>query len=183
MPVEGFGAIDIEVDMEEWDADMAGAAIDLFVLDAQRYRMVLRATQPQSNQVALEATFGQRVQKEGIALTVRLDPDVARSAERLEAATLQHFRIRVKTRDQRIGQYRGSLQTTNVERTSIITLTCRDVIPGRAKRFLDSLAATYIDYTAEARLATSLQTEVFIDGQLDEINALTDTLELSLIHI
>ena len=177
MPVAGFGAIDLEVDMEAWGADMAGAAIDLFVLDAQRYKMVLRATQPQSDQVALEASFGQRVQKEGIALTVRLDPDVARSAERLEAATLQHFRIRVKTRDQRIGQYRGSLQTTNVERTSIITLTCRDVIPGRAKRFLDSLAATYIDYTAEARLATSLQTEVFIDGQLDEINALTDTLE------
>ena len=39
------------------------------------------------------------------------------------------------------------------------------------------MAATYIDYTAEARLATNLQTEVFINGQLDEINALTDTLE------
>ena len=50
-------------------------------------------------------------------------------------------------------------------------------MPDRAKRFLDTLAATYIDYTAEARLATNLQTEVFINGQLDEINALTDTLE------
>ena len=77
----------------------------------------------------------------------------------------------------RIGQYRGALQTTNVERTSVITMTCSDVLPDRAKRFLDTLAATYIDYTAEARLATNLQTEVFINGQLEEINALTDTLE------
>ena len=56
-------------------------------------------------------------------------------------------------------------------------MTCTDVLPDRAKRFLDTLAATYIDYTAEARLATNIQTEKFINGQLEEINALTDTLE------
>ena len=56
-------------------------------------------------------------------------------------------------------------------------MTCSDVLPDRAKRFLDTLAATYIDYTAEARLATNVQTEKFINEQLQEINALTDTLE------
>ena len=56
-------------------------------------------------------------------------------------------------------------------------MTCGDVIPDRAKRFLDTLAATYIDYTAEARLATNVQTERFINERLQEINALTDTLE------
>ena len=140
-------------------------------------RLVLNATGPEADQTTLEVPFGSRVTKEGLDLTVTLAKDVARNADRLEGAKAQHFRIRIKNRDQRIGQYRGALQTTNVERTSVIAMTCTDVLPERAKRFLDTLAATYIDYTAEARLATNIQTEKFINGQLEEINALTDTLE------
>ena len=56
-------------------------------------------------------------------------------------------------------------------------MTCNDQLKERAKRFLDTLAATYINYTAEERLATNLQTEKFISEQLDEINALTENLE------
>ena len=177
MPVAGFGALDVEANIDGFSPAMTGRAIDLFVLDAQRCRLVLDATAREDEQVTVEARFGERITAHGIDLVVRLDDDVARDAARLEGAAAQHFRIRVKTRAQRIGQYRGALQTTNVERTSVITMTCTDVLPDRAKRFLDTLAATYIDYTAEARLATNMQTEVFINGQLDEINALTDTLE------
>ena len=177
MPVSRFGALDIEANVEGFAENMAGHAIDLFVLDATTCRVVLDATEAEDNQIAFEALFGERIQKHGVDMVVRLDDGVAGDADRLQSAATQHFRIRVKTRAQRIGQYRGALQTTNVERTSVIAMTCNDVLPDRAKRFLDTLAATYIDYTAEARLATNLQTEVFINGQLDEINALTDTLE------
>ena len=177
MPVSRFGALDIEANVEGFAENMAGHAIDLFVLDATTCRVVLDATEAEDNQIAFEALFGERIQKHGVDMVVRLDDGVAGDANRLQSAATQHFRIRVKTRAQRIGQYREALQTTNVERTSVIAMTCNDVLPDRAKRFLDTLAATYIDYTAEARLATNLQTEVFINGQLDEINALTDTLE------
>ena len=177
MPVSRFGALDIEANVEGFAENMAGHAIDLFVLDATTCRVVLDATESEDNQISFEALFGEHIQKHGVDMVVRLDDGVAGDADRLQSAANQHFRIRVKTRAQRIGQYRGALQTTNVERTSVIAMTCNDVLPDRAKRFLDTLAATYIDYTAEARLATNLQTEVFINGQLDEINALTDTLE------
>ena len=177
MPVAGFGAISVEAHVDGFAPNMTGRAIDLFVLDATTCRLVLNAMGPEDDQVELQAQFGERVTEGGIDLVVRLDDDVARDAGKLESAATQHFRIRVKTRGQRIGQYRAALQTTNIERTSVITMTCTDVLPDRAKRFLDTLAATYIDYTAEARLATNMQTEVFINEQLDEINALTDTLE------
>ena len=177
MPVSGFGAIDVDVNVKGFEANMTGRAIDLFVVDATTCRVVLDATGAEDEQITFEALFGERIQKHGVDMVVRLDDSVAGDSERLQSAASQHFRIRVKTRAQRIGQYRGALQTTNVERTSVIAMTCSDVLPDRAKRFLDTLAATYIDYTAEARLATNLQTEVFINGQLDEINALTDTLE------
>ena len=177
MPVAGFAAIKIQANADGFSGAMAGTAIDLFVVDAQQCRIVLNATLPEADQISFDARFGERIVKHGVDLVVRLNDDVARDAARLESATAQHFRIRVKSRAQRIGQYRGALQTDNVERTSVITMTCTDVLPDRAKRFLDTLAATYIDYTAEARLATNMQTEKFINGQLDEINALTDTLE------
>jgi len=177
MPVSGFGAIDVDVNVESFEANMTGRAIDLFVVDATTCRVVLDATGAEDEQITFEALFGERIQKHGVDMVVRLNDGAAGDSERLQSAASQHFRIRVKTRAQRIGQYRGALQTTNVERTSVIAMTCSDVLPDRAKRFLDTLAATYIDYTAEARLATNLQTEVFINGQLDEINALTDTLE------
>jgi len=177
MPVAGFGALTVDVNVDGFEGGMAGSAIDLFVVDATTCRLVLNATGSEDEQTTVEVRFGERVTEGGIDLVVRLDDEVARDAARLEAATKQHFRIRVKTRAQRIGQYRGALQTTNVERTSVITMSCSDVLPDRAKRFLDTLAATYIDYTAEARLATNVQTEKFIGGQLEEINALTDTLE------
>ena len=177
MPVAGFGAIDVEANIDGFSPAMTGRAIDLFVLDAQRCRLELNATASEDSLTTLVARFGERVTEGGIDLVVRLNDDVARDAARLEGAAAQHFRIRVKTRGMRIGQYRGALQTTNVERTSVITMTCTDVLPNRAKRFLDTLAATYIEYTAEARLATNMQTEVFINEQLEEINALTDTLE------
>ena len=177
MPVAGFAAIKIDANADGFSGAMAGTAIDLFVVDAQQCRIVLNATLPEADQISFDARFGERIVKHGVDLVVRLNDDVARDAARLESAIGQHFRIRVKSRAQRIGQYRGALQTDNVERTSVITMTCTDVLPDRAKRFLDTLAATYIDYTAEARLATNMQTEKFINGQLDEINALTDTLE------
>ena len=156
---------------------MTGTAIDLFIMDAQTCRIVLNATLPGADQIRFEVPFGEPISKHGVDLVVRLNDDIARDAAKLESATAQHFRIRVQSRDQRIGQYRSALQTDNVERTSVITMSCTDVLPDRAKRFLDTLAATYIDYTAEARLATNMQTEKFINGQLDEMNALTDTLE------
>ena len=175
-PAGQFGSLNVDVNIDGFAPGMTGRAIDLFVVDAKTCRLVLNATGPEVDQTTLEVPFGTRVTREGLDMTVTLNPDVASNADRLEGAKAQHFRIRVKNRDQRIGQYRGALQTTNVERTSVIAMTCTDVLPDRAKRFLDTLAATYIDYTAEARLATNIQTEKFINGQLEEINALTDTL-------
>ena len=79
------------------------------------------------------------------------------------------YRFTVFTRDQRIQQYQGRLKANNIERTSVLSLSCQDVLPSR-QAFLDTLAA-FIDY-GRARLATNLQTGVHL-GQLAEINALT----------
>ncbi len=175
-PVDGFGAISVDVDADAWDESNMGLPIDLFVLDAERYRLVIPAPWGGEDRV-LDREFGERIDEEGMNLVVRLHPDYAVDSRRLAMAQSQHFRIQVFSREQRIEDYRKRLTASNVDRTSIIALKCQDMMPGRAVRFLDSLAATFIAYTAEAKLETSLQTEKFINSQLVEMQAITDTLE------
>ena len=176
-PVEGFAQFDIECAPENWSASMAGVPLDLYVIDAQHYRL----GQPGQSKDELEQEpkfrFGQRVEQNGMDLVVKLKETAQGQSSWLEDARRSQYRFTMFTRDQRIGQYRGRLEATNIERTSVLSLTCQDVLPSRAKRFLDTLSATFIDYTAEARLATNLQTEEFINDQLIEIEALTDTSE------
>ena len=57
MPVQGFSAISIEANAEGFAPSMAGRAMDLFVLDAQRCRIVLNATDSEKPN-ELEARFG-----------------------------------------------------------------------------------------------------------------------------
>ena len=176
-PVEGFAPFVLECEPENWANNMAGVPLDLYVVDAQHYRL---AKQGQSKDDVDEGPlhrFGQPVKQDGIDLTVSLKWGVESKTGWLEDAQKSQYRFTVFTRDQRISQYRSRLQAANIERTSVLSLTCQDVLPSRAKRFLDTLSATFIDYTGEARLATNLQTEAFINGQLAEIEALTDTLE------
>jgi len=175
-PVDGFGAISVDVDADAWDESNMGLPIDLFVLDAERYRLVIPAPWGGDDRV-LDREFGERIDEEGMNLVVRIHPDYAVDSRRLAMAQSQHFRIQVFSREQRIEDYRKRLTASNVDRTSIIALKCQDMMPGRAVRFLDSLAATFIAYTAEAKLETSLQTEKFINSQLVEMQAITDTLE------
>ena len=176
-PVEGFAPVAIECDVENWSASMTGKPIDLFVADASHYRLGLPGQTKDEVEASPKRRFGERVQADGMDLTIRLKRDFRGKQSWLEEVRRSQYRFTVFTRDQRIQQYRGRLKANNIERTSVLSLSCQDVLPSRAKRFLDTLAATFIDYTAEARLATNLQTEAFIGEQLAEINALTDTLE------
>ena len=176
-PVLKFSALHVVADMEYWAPSKTGMPIDLFVVDDQTVRVVFNSLEDQEHQYVTEVPFGTTITDQGVHLTVYLNDDGKDGSAVVAQAQGMHFRIRVKSRDQRINQYRKSLNANNVERTSIITLTCQDHLKERAKRFLDTLAATYIDYTAEARLATSIQTEQYISEQLDEINGLTENLE------
>ena len=166
----------MEANVEGFAPSMAGRAIDLFVLDAQRCRIVFNATASEDDQTELEVRFGERVTEGGIDLVVRLttrSPATRPASKRGQTALPHsgedpwhaHWPVPWRLANDQRGAHERHYHDLH------------DVFPDRAKRFLDTLAATYIDYTAEARLATNVQTERFINEQLQEINALTDTLE------
>ena len=99
MPVDGFAALDVEVNIDGFAPGMTGRAIDLFVVDAKTCRLVLNATGPEADQTTLEVPFGTRVTKEGLDMTVTSEPGRGGQCRPLEDAKAQHFRIRVKNRE------------------------------------------------------------------------------------
>ena len=66
MPVTGFSALDVEVNIEGFAPGMTGRAIDLFVVDVKTCRLVLNATESEADQTILDVPFGTRVTKEGL---------------------------------------------------------------------------------------------------------------------
>ena len=174
LPVGGFSAISIKVEPIAFAPKMLGRALDIFVQSPSTYKIVFE----ESDGVIIEiaARFGDLVTAQGLNMSIQIDNQTKNDKASLDAAISQHFRIRVYNRNQRISQYRGRTSAVNIEMTSIVTLACSDVLPTRAKRFLDTLASTYIDYTAEASHASNLQAEQYIDNQLLEIEYMTDSL-------
>lgn len=169
--VPGFGNLSIHAIPGLFHPTMLGRDIDLFVEDAEHFR--LHYTNGQGEGVNEVYRFGVPIEGPDLAMTVRYID----SADRISAAQKQHFRIRVYNRDGRIAQFRSGLTVENVERTSILTLHATSTLPGRAKEFLDTLAAAYISYTQDVQLESGLQTEQFIDRRISDLATIIDSLE------
>ena len=105
-PVEAFGDLSVEVDLDAWESSATGKALDIFVLDASSYRLVFNATGHPKDQRTFEARFGEHLDEAGMSLLVNLKGVVARNTERLQAMTQQQFRLRIRNREQRIAQFR-----------------------------------------------------------------------------
>jgi capsular exopolysaccharide synthesis family protein len=169
--VPAFSNLEIAALPGLFHPEMLGRDIDLFVENDRTYRLVY--TRPGGEEVEEVHTFGMAIEGPDVAMTVRYVGEPTQ----LDAAKRQHFRIRVYDRDGRIAQFRSGLTVENVERTSILTLRATSTLPGRAKQFLDTLAAAYIGYTQDAQLESGLQTEGFIDRRLTDLVAIMDSLE------
>ncbi|HIB77763.1 MAG TPA: hypothetical protein EYO58_09165, partial [Flavobacteriales bacterium] len=143
LPVGGFSVLDIDVQAEAFAPSMLGKSLNLFIQSSTTYKITFETKD--GGIVEIDARFGDLVTAHGLNISVALSKEVRFDSARTEAAKEQHFRIRVYNRNNRIYQYRSQMTAGNIEMTSIVTLTCSNVLPSRAKRFLDTLASTYID--------------------------------------
>ncbi|MDO7741797.1 MAG: P-loop NTPase, partial [Flavobacteriales bacterium] len=184
--VSGYSNIIIRANPELFNGSFLGRDIDLFIEDEAHY--LLRYAMPNGEVVEERYAFGVPIEGPNLALTIDfVDSKVFNytnangrgiNTEALEEARRQHFRFRVFNRSQRIGQMRGSLRVNNVLGTNILTLQSSSTLPGRGQEFLNILSEIYINYTKEARLESSLKTELFINLQLDELVNIMDSLEM-----
>jgi tyrosine-protein kinase Etk/Wzc len=87
------------------------------------------------------------------------------------------FEFQVHSMDKLIGKYQSGLEITNPEYTNILKISCKDVIPERAKLFLDTLARVYIDQKLQSKFDLNERTLSFIDKQMAEVSGILNNVE------
>jgi capsular exopolysaccharide synthesis family protein len=175
LQVDEFDAIKIKCDWKKMAAGMYNVPINIKVLDIGHYELSFEYGGKLTSNTY---EFGKEYVEELFSIQIDLAMHVDES--RLSTVTDQSFQIRVRPMKQLVDKYMGSLTIENVEYTSILTLTCKDELPTRAKTFLDTLAKVYIDYTLYNEIAINENTQAYIDIQINKIVKIIDSLELAM---
>ncbi|MBK6835984.1 MAG: hypothetical protein IPG89_17650 [Bacteroidetes bacterium] len=92
------------------------------------------------------------------------------SEENIEKFQGGQFEFQIHSIDALISQYQSGLQIENPDYTNILKISCQDVIPARAKLFLDTLSRVYIDEKLKSNFDLNQRTLNFIDKQMVEVS-------------
>ena len=87
------------------------------------------------------------------------------------------FEFQIHSIDGLIAKYQEGLKIENPEYTNILKISCNDIIPDRAKLFLDTLASVYIDQKLETKYELNQRTLSFIDKQMAEVSYILNHVE------
>ncbi len=94
-----------------------------------------------------------------------------KGGKKIQASELSNgeYAIVYHSRTRQVNAYRSRLNISGLDYTSILVLKVTDMNQRRALDFLDTLAATYRDYSVRERLNVNRNTVEFIDKQLEEV--------------
>ncbi len=104
----------------------------------------------------------------------------ATSAVRPKSIKEIAYMFKIHTVPHLVAKYKAAMDISNFEWTGLIEITVQDVIPERAKVFLDTLAAVYIDNSLEVQKEININTLKFIDDQLADIVTELNSIEIGL---
>ncbi|MFN9391952.1 MAG: polysaccharide biosynthesis tyrosine autokinase [Flavobacteriales bacterium] len=173
--VDHFDAISVQCDWRRMNVKLHNKPIFIKVIDLDKCLITYDLEGIQYNR---ELQFGKRYEDGNFVIQVNLSPWV--DGPGLNIIQEQTFMIQVHPESWLIQKFTDNLQVTNVEYTSILSITCKDELATRATRFLDSLAQVYIDFTLENQFTINENTQRYIDLQLDELVRVIDSLERSM---
>ena len=95
----------------------------------------------------------------------------------LELQRTVEYQFKIHSENNLIRKYKRALKIENVEYTSILELTLTDEIGARAKTFLDTLSAVYINHTLQSQIDINQNTMTYIQRQLEEVTDILDSIE------
>lgn len=76
-----------------------------------------------------------------------------------------------------VNGFQSAMSVEMPEMTNILELTVEDVLPERAKDFLDTLASVYIENSIKSRLDLNANTLKYIERQMDELTEVLTSIE------
>jgi len=111
---------------------------------------------------------------------LRVERNKLLSQETFEKLSDNNYQFVVNSKNYLVRKYQRALEIDNEEGTSILEISVKDHLASKAKMFLDSLSASYIDYTIQAQIDLNENTLSYIDNQLEGITRILDSIETNL---
>ncbi|HEU4719538.1 MAG TPA: polysaccharide biosynthesis tyrosine autokinase [Bacteroidia bacterium] len=98
-----------------------------------------------------------------------------------QADNLANYIIQPHRKEDLAQKFLSETKIENPEYTNVLKVSCFDVLPEKAMKFLDTLSEVYIENSINSKLDINKNTVYFIDRQLDEVanilNNIEDTLQ------
>ncbi|MFM2019164.1 MAG: hypothetical protein RL007_2820, partial [Bacteroidota bacterium] len=129
--------------------------------------------------VVVKGAFGKEIVTSDFSLKVT--PRGTLNANKSNAMKVTDYLFQVHSTDFLVKNFQANMKVESPDYTNILEISVKDVIPGRAVMFLDTLVQVYVENSILQRLELNQNTLYFIDRQLAEVagtlNMIEDTLQ------
>jgi capsular exopolysaccharide synthesis family protein len=171
-----YGNMPFKVSMQVLNKKLYDRAIDLRILDLQRYEI----SYDRDGEVRKkELRFN--TDEHDVDFNIRVDRSPFMTAKNLQNLAETDYQFIRHERARQVNQRIQSIQIENQDFTTILEITTEDEVPERAKLFLDSLSAEYIRYTLRSEFEINDNTINYIDKQLAEVTVVLEQHEQELL--
>jgi len=98
----------------------------------------------------------------------------------IEEMKKTNYLFRIHNTEYLVGKFSSSMTVTNPEYTNVLNISIKDIIPGRAVAFLDTLNSIYINNTVQTQIRINTNTLNYIEKEMGEVTNILDTIEISM---
>jgi capsular exopolysaccharide synthesis family protein len=161
---EVFEALPFKAEVNVLNPGVYEVPISVTIRDIESYEL---SYQINGETKTFKAQFGRPYISDDFILT--LTEQYGFSEKKIESIASSDYEIVFHSRDHLISKYQSSMTIENEDFTSILDVRITDELQPRAKVFLDTLTAIYIDYSKKTQLEVNQNTLDNIDKQIDTV--------------
>lgn len=144
------------------------------ILDEKRYQLIFTND---GDENVKEGFFDKEYLDLDIKLTIKNKSITKENAQNLSQSD---YEIVIHNTSTLVYRFQQALNVENTEGTKIFQITVEDVIPERAKAFLDTLTSAYIENSLLTRFQINTNTLNYIEKQMAEVTNVLNNIEDSL---
>ena len=174
--LEAFETLPFKAEVEVINKSLFEYPVEIEMVDRSLYKISYIVN---GKKVVLDGKFDEIATNND--LRILLVSNYYFSEDMVESIKEMTYEMVFHSRDYLINKYRSRMEIENVEYTSILEIRVMDEIGQRAKMFLDTLTAVYVDYSKKLQLEVNENTVLNIEKQIDTVSKFIKSKEIELL--
>ncbi|MFK8045801.1 MAG: GumC family protein [Crocinitomicaceae bacterium] len=175
--VEAFNSLPFKAEVEIINKSIYEEPIQVKIIDGKNYQLSYELN---GNKIEVKGEFNTTFINNDMRLNL-VSKYSNSSKNSIKPITEMTYEMVFHSRNYLINKYRSRMSIENVEYTSILEIKVKDEVGQRAKMFLDTLTAVYVEYSKELQLEVNLNTVENIEKQIDTVSTFIEGKELELL--